>query len=67
MRGGVEGIWNFANVALQVPHGVWVQREVIAGGLAMLTVRMQNDRQNVESVDESSANLFDRLANLRKN
>ncbi len=67
VKSGIRYIWNFANVALQVPHGVWVQREVIAGGLAMLTVRMQNDRQNVESVDESSANLFDRLANLRKN
>lgn len=63
---GIKYIWNFANVALQVPHGVYVQREIIAGGLAMLTVRMQNDRQNVESVDESSANIFDRLKNLRE-
>ena len=41
---GVRYIWNFANVALQVPQDVYVQREIIAGGLAMLSVRMQNDR-----------------------
>ena len=41
---GIRYIWSFANVALQVPDDVIVQREVIAGGLAMLTVRMKNER-----------------------
>lgn len=41
---GIRYFWNFANVALQVPPGVVVQREVIAGGLAMLGVRMKLDR-----------------------
>ena len=36
---GVKYIWNFANVSLKVPPDVVVQREVIAGGLAMLSVR----------------------------
>ena len=43
---GIKYFWNFANVALQVPPGVVVQREVIAGGLAMLGVRMKLDRGN---------------------
>ena len=42
---GIRYLWNFANTALQVPPKVVVQREVIAGGLAMLGVRMKLDRQ----------------------
>ena len=38
---GIKYFWNFANVSLHVPKGVIVQREVIAGGLAMLTVKMK--------------------------
>ena len=41
---GVRYIWNFANVSLEVPPHVVVQREVIAGGLAMLSVRRKQDR-----------------------
>ena len=41
---GVRSIWNFANVSLRTPPGVIVQREVIAGGLAMLSVKMKNSR-----------------------
>ncbi len=37
---GVRAFWNFANVSLQVPEDVVVQREVIAGGFAMLSVKM---------------------------
>lgn len=37
---GVKVFWNFANVCLQVPEDIIVQREVIAGGLAMLSVKM---------------------------
>ena len=41
VQGGVRGIWNFANVRLKVPDDVVVQREVIAGGLAELSVKLQ--------------------------
>jgi len=41
VRGGIRGIWNFANVRLRVPDEVVVQREVIAGGLAELSVKLQ--------------------------
>jgi redox-sensing transcriptional repressor len=40
---GVKYIWNFANVSLKVPPDVVVQREVIAGGLAMLAVKRKQD------------------------
>ena len=40
---GVKYIWNFANVSLKVPSDIMVQREVIAGGLAMLSVRRKQD------------------------
>ncbi len=42
---GVKGIWNFANVSLKVPEGVVVQREVIAGGLAVLYVKLHKLQQ----------------------
>lgn len=41
---GIKYIWNFSNIALRVPPGVIVQREVIAGGLAMLSVKIKNAR-----------------------
>ena len=37
---GVKSFWSFANVCLKVPDGVFVQREVIAGGYAMLSVKL---------------------------
>lgn len=40
IAGGVRGIWSFANVSLKVPEDVVVQREVIAGGLAVLSVKL---------------------------
>ena len=40
VAGGIKAIWNFANVSLKVPDDVIVQREVIAGGLAVLSVKM---------------------------
>ncbi|MBO7327218.1 MAG: redox-sensing transcriptional repressor Rex [Lentisphaeria bacterium] len=43
---GVRYIWNFANVSLKVPPHVVVQREVIAGGLAMLAVKRKQDKSN---------------------
>ena len=55
---GVKYIWNFANVALQVPKEVYVQREVIAGGLAMLTVRMKEDREEKAVCEEKGENIL---------
>lgn len=40
VRAGVKAFWNFANVSLQVPEGVLVQREVIAGGFAVLSSKL---------------------------
>ena len=37
---GVKAFWSFANVCLKVPEDVIVQREVIAGGFAMLSVKL---------------------------
>ena len=42
VKGGVKAIWSFANVQLTVPDEVAVQREVIAGGLAELSVKLQH-------------------------
>ena len=39
---GIRYIWNFANVCLSVPEGVIVQREVIAGGLAVLAAKIKS-------------------------
>ena len=37
----IRYIWNFSNVCLNVPPGVIVQREVIAGGLAVLFAKIK--------------------------
>ncbi len=38
---GIKYIWNFANVCLKVPEDVIVQREVISGGLAVLSAKIK--------------------------
>lgn len=38
---GVRAFWNFANTCLQVPPDVVVQREVIAGGFAVLSRKLK--------------------------
>ena len=40
---GIRYIWNFANICLQVPEDVIVQREVIAGGLAVLFAKIRKN------------------------
>ena len=40
---GIKYIWNFANICLQVPDDVIVQREVIAGGLAVLFAKIRKN------------------------
>ena len=46
VQGGIRGIWNFANVSLKVPDNVVVQREVIAGGFAVLSVKLHQKLNN---------------------
>ncbi len=41
----IKAFWNFANVCLAVPENIVVQREVIAGGFALLSMKL---RQHVE-------------------
>lgn len=41
---GVKAFWNFANVCLQVPPDVVVQREVIAGGFALISMKLKRHR-----------------------
>ena len=50
---GIRYIWNFANVCLKVPEDVIVQREVIAGGLAVLFAKMRRAEagENVTEAD----------------
>lgn len=38
---GVKAFWSFADVSLQVPENVIVQREVIAGGFAVLSAKIK--------------------------
>jgi len=40
---GIRYMWSFANTAVKIPEGVVFQREVIAGGLALLGVRRKLD------------------------
>ncbi len=48
---GVKYLWNFSNVCLKVPVGVIVQREVIAGGLAVLFAKI-NKAESGDAVFE---------------
>ena len=45
---GVKYLWNFANVCLKVPEDVVVQREVIAGGLAVLFAKINKSDSGCE-------------------
>lgn len=38
---GVRALWNFVNVSLKVPKDVIVQREVLAGGYAVLSAKLR--------------------------
>ncbi|MCE5323254.1 redox-sensing transcriptional repressor Rex [bacterium] len=39
VSGGIEAIWNFSPVVLEVPEGVVVQNEDLSSGLAVLSVK----------------------------
>ncbi len=41
IESGVKAFWNFANICLKVPQDVMVQREVIAGGYALLSMKLK--------------------------
>lgn len=49
---GIRYIWNFANVCLSVPEGVIVQREVIAGGLAVLAAKIKNTEAGESAAED---------------
>lgn len=38
---GIRALWNFVNVSLKVPDDVVVQREVLAGGFAVLSAKLR--------------------------
>lgn len=38
---GIQGIWNFSPVKIQAPDNIYVQREDLAAGLAVLSVRIK--------------------------
>ncbi len=52
---GVTAFWNFANVSLRVPPDVIVQREVIAGGLALLSMKLQTHQSHISLGPENPA------------
>ena len=39
VAGGIEAIWNFAPVSLEVPEGIIAQNEDLSSGLAVLSVK----------------------------
>jgi len=43
VHAGIKGIWNFSPVKLQVPPEIKVQKEDLSGGLAILSVMLQQD------------------------
>lgn len=47
VEGGIKAIWNFTNVSLKLPDDVVVQREVIASGLAVLSVKLKQRMQEM--------------------
>lgn len=49
---GIHYLWNFANVCLTVPPGVIVQREVIAGGLAVLSAKIKAVESGEQSIGD---------------
>ena len=49
---GIRYLWNFSNVCLTVPQDVIVQREVIAGGLAVLSAKIKK-AESGEDTEES--------------
>ncbi len=52
IRLGIRYLWNFANVCLSVPEDVIVQREVIAGGLAVLSAKIKTAESGGDPAEE---------------
>lgn len=50
ITGGIKGIWNFAPVHLEVPEGIIVENEDLAGTLAVISRRLA--RLAADSADE---------------
>ncbi len=47
---GIQGIWNFTSVILDVPEGVITQKEELLSGLAVLSMKMAGGRESGESM-----------------
>lgn len=47
---GIQGIWNFTSVILDVPQGVMTQKEELLSGLAVLSMKMAGGREIGESM-----------------
>ena len=54
VKAGIRGIWNFTPMTLKVPEGIVVQREDIAAGLAVLSVKLERllHGEFVKTIDE---------------
>lgn len=52
---GVKAFWNFANVSLQMPTGIIVQREVIAGGFALLSAKLLKGKTSPKNTSDAVA------------
>jgi redox-sensing transcriptional repressor len=48
VKGGIKAIWNFTNISLALPDDVVVQREVIASGFAVLSIKLKQKLQEDE-------------------
>ncbi len=47
IENGINAIWNFAPVHLNVPHGVLVQNENMAASLALLSRHLREQREQI--------------------
>lgn len=48
---GIQGIWNFTSIILDVPQGVITQKEELLSGLAVLSMKMAGGREIGESME----------------
>lgn len=48
---GIQGIWNFTSIILDLPQGVITQKEELLSGLAVLSMKMAGGREVGESME----------------
>jgi redox-sensing transcriptional repressor len=51
VESGIKAIWNFTTVSLKLPEDIVIQREVIAGGLAVLSIKLTHKIKELEQED----------------